>query len=102
MEITFSEVVVWMIVGALAGSLAGMLMKRRKEGFGHVTNLGIGLVGALVGGLILKALQIELPWLAAITISLKDLVVAFVGSVIFLAVVWLIQTWWKEGKVKKI
>ena len=101
MEITFNEVVVWMIVGALAGSLAGMLMKRRKEGFGHVTNLGIGLVGALVGGLILKALQIELPWLAAITISLKDLVVAFVGSVIFVAVVWLIQTWWKEGKAKK-
>lgn len=102
MEITFNEIVVWIIVGALAGSLAGMLMKRRREGFGHITNLGIGLVGALVGGLLLKALQIDLPVLAAITVSLEDLVVAFVGSVIFVAVVWWIQAWWKEGKVKKI
>jgi len=102
MGITFNEIVVWMIVGALAGSLAGMLMKRRREGFGHVTNLGIGLAGALVGGLILKALQIDLPWLAAVTISLKDLVVAFVGSLIFVAVVWWIQAWWAERKGKKI
>jgi len=50
MHFTLDEIGTWLIVGALAGSLAGVLVKRRKEGFGGLTNLGIGLVGALLGG----------------------------------------------------
>jgi uncharacterized membrane protein YeaQ/YmgE (transglycosylase-associated protein family) len=50
MNITLAKVIVWLIVGGLAGSLAGMLVKRTKEGFGRWTNFGIGLVGAIIGG----------------------------------------------------
>ncbi len=46
MKITVDDVITWLIVGALAGWLAGMLVKRRKQGFGHLANLGIGLVSA--------------------------------------------------------
>ena len=38
----YSQIIVWLIVGALAGSIAGMLVKRTREGFGPFTNLGIG------------------------------------------------------------
>ena len=43
MEITIIEVVVWLVVGALAGSLTGIVITRKKEGFGRYANLGVGL-----------------------------------------------------------
>ena len=38
----------WMIVGLIAGWLAGELM--RGSGFGLVGNIIVGMVGALLGG----------------------------------------------------
>ena len=90
-ELRLIEIVVWLIVGALAGSLAGMLVKRTREGFGHVLNLGIGLVGALIGGFLFKILHINLGLLERIEISLQEVVAAFLGSLVFLAVIWVIQ-----------
>ncbi len=92
MHITFDEVIAWLIVGALAGSLAGMLVKGRKEGFGRILNLGIGLVGALIGGCIFKVLKINLGLLGAVTISFQEVVAGFIGSLLFLAIVWGIQS----------
>jgi len=85
------EIVTWLIVGALAGSLNGMLIKGRKEGFGHLLNLVIGLVGALIGGCLFKVLHINLGLLGQITISLQEVVAALVGSLIFLGVIWLVR-----------
>jgi len=90
MEFTWEKVVVWLIVGGLAGSLTGVVVKRKKEGFGHLWNLAIGLVGALIGGLLFGLLKIDLG-LANIKISLQDVVAAFVGSLILLAIVWLVK-----------
>ncbi len=60
MKITIDQIIVWLIVGALAGSFTGMVVKRAKEGFGRFTNLGIGLIGALIGGSIFRAFNIDL------------------------------------------
>ena len=98
MKITLDEVVAWLIVGVVAGSLAGMLVKRRKEGFGRVWNVGIGLVGALIGGLLFKVLRVDLGLLAEIRITLQDVVAAFLGSLMFLAVVWWVRGWWARRK----
>ncbi len=84
MEVTLGELVVWLIVGLLAGSFAGLVVKRRKEGFGRYANLGIGLAGALIGGFLFDVLRIDLG-LANISISLQDVVASFVGSLLFLA-----------------
>ncbi len=89
MEITTTELAVWIVVGALAGSLAGMVVRRRKEGFGRWGNLGVGLVGALIGGFLFDVLDIDLG-LADISISLGDVVAAFVGALIFWLAVWFI------------
>lgn len=88
MKITADEVIAWLIVGALAGSLAGMLVKRRKEGFGYLVNLGVGLVGALIGGFLFKLLNINLGLLGAITITSEEVVAAVCGALIFLAIIW--------------
>lgn len=90
MQITWPLIVVWLIVGALAGSLAGMVVKRSKEGFGRATNIGIGLVGALVGGFFFKIFNINLG-LRNIVVSVEDLAEAFIGSLIFLLGVWLVR-----------
>jgi len=41
-------ILTWIIVGAIAGWLAGKVMKGR--GFGLLGNVVIGVIGALVGG----------------------------------------------------
>ena len=43
MKFELAQIVVWLIVGALAGSFAGMVVTFKKEGLGRWTNLGVGL-----------------------------------------------------------
>ena len=83
MDISLSQIFVWLVVGALAGSFTGMLVKRNKEGFGRLRNLGVGLVGALIGGILFRVFGIDIG-LGRISISAHDLVAAFVGSILFL------------------
>ena len=90
MNITIDQLIVWLLVGALAGSVVGMLVKRTKKGFGHITNLGVGLVGALIGGFLFDLFNLNLG-LGQIAISFEDLVAALIGSLIFLLIVYLIR-----------
>ena len=95
MDISVSDVLVWLIVGLLAGSLAGLLVKRSKRGFGHLANLGLGLVGAVVGGYLFDLLRIDLG-LANISVSLQDIVAAMVGSLLFLIALYLLNNWYRN------
>jgi uncharacterized membrane protein YeaQ/YmgE (transglycosylase-associated protein family) len=78
------------LLGCLGGSFAGLLVTWDRAGFGFLRNLGVGLVGALVGGLIFRLFGL-LPDLDKIAISLRDVVAALVGSLIVLAALWLWQ-----------
>lgn len=91
MSITWADLVVWVVIGLLAGSLAATIVTGKWAGLGRWSSLGVGLVGALIGGLIFSLFGIW-PGLDAIAISLRDIVAAFVGSLIFLLVLWLIRT----------
>jgi uncharacterized membrane protein YeaQ/YmgE (transglycosylase-associated protein family) len=90
MNLTVGEIIVWIIVGALAGSVVGMVVKRKKEGFGRWANLGIGLAGAVIGGGLFNLLGIDLG-LGQLAITFDDLLAAFVGSLIFLVALWIYQ-----------
>lgn len=90
MEITVGKIVAWLVAGALAGSFVGMVVKRRREGFGRYTNLGIGLLGALIGGALFDLFNVSLG-LEAIGVSLEDIVTALIGSLILLLILWLWQ-----------
>jgi uncharacterized membrane protein YeaQ/YmgE (transglycosylase-associated protein family) len=91
MGIQADEVITWLIVGALAGSLTGMLVRFRREGFGRVMNLGIGLVGALIGGFLFKVLHIDLGLVGAITVTSEQVVASVIGSLIFLALIGILR-----------
>jgi uncharacterized membrane protein YeaQ/YmgE (transglycosylase-associated protein family) len=96
---TVAIIVTWLIVGALAGSLTGMLVKRRKEGFGNLANLGIGLVGALIGGLLFRLFRIDLGLLSQIRVGLQETVAALLGSLIFLAILWGVKKYWGRKSI---
>ena len=57
--------------------------------------MGLGLAGAIVGGLLFRLLGL-LPGLDQIAISLRDVVAAFVGSLIVLAGIGLWQRFQKS------
>ena len=80
MQITLYQIVVWFILGLVAGSLTGLIVKGEKRGFGLQTNLLLGLGGAILGGLIFRLFGL-LPNLDKIAISLRDVVAALCGFV---------------------
>ena len=88
--VSLDQFIVWIIIGLLGGSLAGLIIKRERKGFGVLRNLGLGLIGALVGGLLFRLLGI-FPDLDKVTVSLRDVVAAVVGSLLILAALWLVQ-----------
>jgi uncharacterized membrane protein YeaQ/YmgE (transglycosylase-associated protein family) len=49
------------------------------------------LVGALIGGTIVRLFGIW-PALDSIAISLRDVIAAFIGSLIFLLILWIVKT----------
>jgi uncharacterized membrane protein YeaQ/YmgE (transglycosylase-associated protein family) len=87
---SLDQLIVWIIVGLLGGSLAGLLTTWERRGFGLFRNLAVGLAGALVGGLLFRMLGL-LPGLDKVSISLRDVVAALVGSLIVLVALWLWQ-----------
>jgi uncharacterized membrane protein YeaQ/YmgE (transglycosylase-associated protein family) len=89
---SIDQLIVWIVVGLIGGGLAGRLITWEREGFGQIRNLGLGLAGALVGGLMFRIFGL-LPGLDKIAISLRDIVAAVVGSLIVLLVLWM----WKRS-----
>jgi uncharacterized membrane protein YeaQ/YmgE (transglycosylase-associated protein family) len=83
---TIGKIVVWLIVGALAGTLAGRVTTFSKRGFGFWSNMAIGMIGALVGGFLFWLFHIDLH-LAEIKITFEDLISAFVGSLVCI-IIW--------------
>ena len=81
MSISIGEIIVWLIIGALAGTLAGRLVTFTKRGFGPWINMGVGMLGALVGGFLFRLFHIDLG-LGEIKITFEDLISAFVGSLL--------------------
>lgn len=72
----------WIVVGAIAGWLSGMIMKGR--GFGLLGNIIVGIAGGLLGG-----------WLAGVLfktadavngINIESIVVAFLGAIVLILI----------------
>jgi uncharacterized membrane protein YeaQ/YmgE (transglycosylase-associated protein family) len=89
---SIDQLAVWIIIGLVGGSLAGLLVTRERGGFGVARNLGIGLIGALIGGFLFRLFGI-FPGLDKVAISLRDVVAAVIGSLLVLAALWLWRRW---------
>ena len=70
--------IAWLVVGLIAGWLAGQFM--RGGGYGIVGDIILGIIGALIGGFIMSFI---LPGASAGLIG--SIIVAFIGAVILIA-----------------
>ncbi|HEY4642518.1 MAG TPA: GlsB/YeaQ/YmgE family stress response membrane protein [Thermoanaerobaculia bacterium] len=76
---------IWfLIIGAIAGWLAGLVMKGR--GFGLLGDIVVGIIGAFLGGWLFGRLGVSFGGGLA-----GSLIVAFLGAVILLFLVRLIR-----------
>jgi uncharacterized membrane protein YeaQ/YmgE (transglycosylase-associated protein family) len=73
------EWITWLIVGAIAGWLAGLLV-RGDEGLGVIGHVVLGLVGALLGGWVVSLVTGNDPMDGVFDIS--TILTAVVGAVV--------------------
>jgi uncharacterized membrane protein YeaQ/YmgE (transglycosylase-associated protein family) len=79
-------ILAWIVVGLIAGFLAGVVVK--GGGFGLIGDIVVGVIGGLLGGWI----SVNLLHFGSMTgINLESILVAFVGAVILLLVLRLIR-----------
>jgi len=75
----------WIVLGAIAGYVAGMIM---KTGTGSiVTNVIVGIVGAFLGGFLARLVGLG----GAEGFSVMGLIVAIVGAVALLFILGMVQ-----------
>ena len=74
MEIT--DLLIFLVIGTVAGWLAGIMMKSR--GFGLLANILIGILGGVVGGFLFRLLEIAPSGLIGLIVT------ATVGAVMLL------------------
>jgi uncharacterized membrane protein YeaQ/YmgE (transglycosylase-associated protein family) len=79
------QIIVWIIVGGFAGTLAGRAVTFKKEGLGRWTNFLVGIVGAFLGGEVFKLLRIDFG-LGDLKVTFEDLIAAFLGSLVVILV----------------
>ena len=75
-------IIAWIVVGLIAGWLAGVVM--RGGGFGVVGDIIVGILGALIGGFLASAV-FGVPD-AVNGINVMSIVVAFLGAVVLVAI----------------
>ncbi len=73
----------WIIVGAIAGAVARQIMGSSNRPF--LSDLILGLLGALVGGFVASLLGLYKPD-GGLGLVLVNLVIAIVGAVILIAI----------------
>ena len=80
------NVLAWLLVGLLAGAIAGRVT--RGHGYGCMGDIILGLIGAFIGGLVLA------PFVKQTTTAgfLGTLLVALIGSLVLLIALRLIRS----------
>jgi uncharacterized membrane protein YeaQ/YmgE (transglycosylase-associated protein family) len=84
MVMTIETLIIWLVIGAIAGWLAGLIMK--GYGFGLIGNIVVGIVGAFIAGWLLPRIGFILVGGIA-----AEIINAVIGAVILLAVIGLVK-----------
>ena len=78
MDLNPGGIIAWIVVGLIAGWLAGQVMK--GGGYGLIGDLIVGLIGALIGGFLVGLFVHGSVGL------IGSIIVAFIGAVILVAI----------------
>lgn len=80
---TFDSIILFLIIGLVAGWLAGRIMK--GKGYSLIGDLVVGVVGSFLGGWVFGQLGISAPGI------LGSLITALVGALILLFLIRLVK-----------
>lgn len=72
-------IIVWVIIGAIAGWLAGTLVK--GGGFGLIADIVVGIVGAFIGGWLSGVLHVSIG-----SGLISSIITATVGAIILIVI----------------
>jgi uncharacterized membrane protein YeaQ/YmgE (transglycosylase-associated protein family) len=78
-----TSLIIFLAIGAVAGWLAGLIMK--GGGFGLIGNIVVGIIGAFVGGFLAGVLGLSASGL------LGSILLATLGAVVLLFIIGLIK-----------
>ena len=78
-----TDLIIFLVIGAVAGWLAGVIMK--GGGFGLVGDIIVGVIGSLIGGWLFGLLGIAAGGL------IGSIIAAVVGAIILIAILRLIK-----------
>jgi uncharacterized membrane protein YeaQ/YmgE (transglycosylase-associated protein family) len=81
---TVETILIWILVGAIAGWLAGLVV--RGFGFGLIGNIVVGIIGAFLGGWLFGVLGVAIG--AGI---INTIFTAIIGAVVLLLIVRVIK-----------
>ena len=76
------SIIIWIIVGALAGWVASMIMKTNEQ-MGALANIVAGIIGAFVGGWVVGLFNIDVP---EGQLNIPSILTAILGAVIVIAI----------------
>jgi uncharacterized membrane protein YeaQ/YmgE (transglycosylase-associated protein family) len=79
-----SEILIWLVIGAIAGWLASHLI--RGGGYGLIGDIAIGIVGSVIAGYLLPRLGIHLG-----AGFIRSVINAFIGACLLLTVLRLVR-----------
>jgi uncharacterized membrane protein YeaQ/YmgE (transglycosylase-associated protein family) len=77
-------IIAWLIIGVVAGWLAGMLVK--GGGFGLIGDIVVGVIGAFIGGWLAGVLHIHIG-----TGLISSIITATVGAVLLIFVLRMVR-----------
>ena len=80
---TVESIIIFLLIGAVAGWLAGVVV--RGGGFGLVGDIVVGILGAFVAGLLLPRFGLGLTGIAG------SIIYAAIGAIVLLLVIRLIK-----------
>lgn len=76
------SIIIWIIVGALAGWIASMIMKTDAQ-MGALANIVVGIIGAFIGGWVVGLFGVNV---AEGELNIPSILTAILGAVILLAI----------------
>ncbi len=83
------EIVAWAIMGVLVGAVAGMITLKATR-FGKLGLLLTGLVGAFVGGIVVRVAHLDFGW-GPVLIRYEELAASFAGAILLFLLVRLVR-----------
>lgn len=94
---TSDDIVAFVLMGVLVASVSGMFSKMGCSALGIAGRIGLGLVGAYVGSMVVRVAQIDLGW-SEVIMDYEELLFSLLGAIAIVGLARYIQYQMRKKK----